>query len=417
VRFLAQDVPALGFKCYRIAKSTGQISSPTGEAPLAISNTLENTYYRLEFDPRSGAVKRLVDKQFNKELVDPSSPYRLNQYMYVSGGAGTQLVSLRKALPFAKLVVNTSGPGRVTSIRKTGFGQILTYQTSALHTPLIETEVILFDNEKKIEFINRLHKDPVSDKEGVYFVFPLAINGPSFSYEIQNGWVDPARDSLQGACREWFAVQHWVKVSGSDYAVGMVPVDTPLVTFGDIDRGTWPERFEPKNSTVFSWVMNNYSEVGARRVQMGDYRFRYVLTSGPFLSPELMARFGRAAMTPLELDQVTENDKVGNPNEPLPADPVSFLELDNDHVVVENWKVSADGKGTVIRLLEVGGRRERVHLTFPRITLIQAWLENAVEEPREELSVAQHSVDIDVRPHEIVTLKIVGPSSETPGGQ
>lgn len=410
VRFLARDVPSLGYRCYQVVTDRQHAPAPPGETALPASNTVENSYYRIEVDPAAGAVKSLYDKQLNRELVDPSSPYRFNQYLYVSGGDGeTQLVYLRKSLPFAKLTVRGSSGGRVTRVRKTSYGEILTYETSGPHAHLIESDVVLFDNQKKIEFINRLHKEPSNDKEAVYFAFPVAASQPDFSYEIQNGWVDPARDLLKGANVAWFTVQHWVKVASSGLSVGLVPIDSPLVTLGDINRGTWPEQFEPKSATIFSYALNNYWHTNFRRVQSGDFTFRYILTSGRDLLPGDLARIGRSAMTPLELGQLVGNDKFGDPERPLSTAPTSFLELDSPSVVVENWKVAEDGNGTLVRLLEVEGIPTRAHLTFPLFTLERVWRANAAEENQEELKVSGHSVEVNLKPHQILTLRIVAP--------
>jgi len=198
-----------------------------------------------------------------------------------------------------------------------------------------------------------------------------------------------------------------VKVAGSDFAIGFVPLDAPLVTLGDIFRGIWPEKFAPRSSTVFSYVINNYWDGNFRRVQGGDFTFRYALTSGRDLTPDSLARFGRAAMTPLELGQLTYTDKLGNPVRPLSAAPTTFLEIDSPNVVVENWKAAEDGQGTIVRLLEVGGVSGTARLTFPLFNLEHAWLTNAVEEKVGELKVAGHSVAVPLKAHEIITLRVV----------
>ncbi|MGO9274155.1 MAG: polysaccharide lyase family protein [Terriglobia bacterium] len=408
VRFMARDVPSLGYRCYQVV--SGQEHAPPGETALPTSNVMENEYYRIEVDPAAGAVKSAYDKQLSRELVDPSSPYRFNQYLYVSGGEGeTQLVYLRKSLPLANLAVSASSGGRVTRVRKTSYGQVLTYETSGPHTPSIESEIILFDREKKIEFINRLHKDPVDAKEAVYFAFPVAAAPPDFSYEIQNGWVDPARDLLQGANAAWFTVQHWVKVASPDLSVGLVPMDSPLVTLGDINRGTWPERFEPKSGTIFSYALNNYWHTNFRRVQSGDFVFRYLLTSGRELAPADLAKIGRSAMTPLELGHLAGNDKFGDPERPLTTAPASFLNVDAANVAVENWKVAEDGNGTVVRLLETGGVATVAHLTLPLFRIERVWVANAAEDNQEELKVNDRSVEVNLKPHGTVTLRILAP--------
>lgn len=410
VRFLARDVPSLGYRCYLEARRQEHGSTRPGEEALPASNVIENEYYRVEIDPEAGAVKSVYDKTLNRELVDTSSPYRFNQYLYVSGGDGaTQLVYLRKALPLANLTVSTSSGGRVTAVSKTSYGQVLTYETSGPHAPSIESEIILFDQEKKIEIINRLRKDPVNNKEAVYFAFPVAATPPDFSYEIQNGWVDPSRDLLKGANSAWFTVQHWVKVASPDLSVGLAPLDSPLVTLGDIVRGTWPEQFSPKSGTIFSYALNNYWHTNFRRVQSGDFVFRYMLTSGRELQPADLARFGRAALTPLELGLLAPNDKFGNPDAPLTTAPTSFLTVDAANVAVEDWKAAEDGNGTIVRLLETGGVPAAAHLSVPLFNIDRAWLANAAEENLEEIKVQDHSVEVNLKPHETLTLRLLAP--------
>lgn len=412
VRFLAKDVPAMGFKCY--SGQEGHESETGGEksakeTPQALPDTMENAFYRIQVDAGTGAVKSILDKQLNRELVDAGSPYRFNQYLYVEGGGkqDTQIVHMRQSLPIAQLTITPSSGGQITGWRTTPFGQILTLEAKDVNTPSVRTEIILFNDEKKIEFVNYVNKTAVREKEAVYFAFPVAAAKPAFTYEIQNGWVDPSRDMLKGAGLEWFSVGHWVKASAGDWEVAIVPLDTPLVTLGDINRGVWPQKFEPKSSTIFSYVYNNYWHTNYRAEQGGEAMFRYVMKSGPSLSPEELGRFGRAAMTPLEADQIIDNDKVGNPDRPLEPGALSFLQLDAPDVVVENWKTAEDGNGTILRLLETGGHESKARLSFPLFSVKRAWISNAVEEDQEEIPLAESSLEVSLKPHQIVTLRIV----------
>jgi alpha-mannosidase len=410
VRFVARDVPSLGYRCYAMVRVEGgqdPTASSAASNSLPLSNTIENAYYRVEFDPAAGAIRSIYDKQLGKELVNPSGPYRLNQYLCVSGGEGSQIVELGSSLPLAKLTVTTSDPGRVVAVRKTSYGEILTYQTSGRDAPSIRTDVILFDHQKKVEFVDHLQKTPEMHKEAVYFAFPFALSHPDFSYEIQNGWVDPSRNILRGGSLEWFTVQHWVRVQGPEFSAAVIPVDAPLVSLGDINRGLWPTVFNPKSATIFSYAMNNYWHTNYYRVQGGTYTFRYFLTSADQLSPTSLARLGREAMTPLEHRQLIPNDKYDNPPRPLSPAPTSFLELNSPDVLVEDWKRAEDGNGTIVRLIEVGGQSVTANLTFPLFNVRQAWETNAVEEKQANLPVDGHSVEIQMKPHQIATLRVI----------
>lgn len=411
VRFLARDIPSMGFKCYSLETQRGAdaASSTSDQKQVETTdNAIENTYYRVEADAATGAVKSIFDKQLNRELVDSNSPYRFDQYLYVEGGSDdTQIVHMRKSLPQADLKITPSSGGRIVGVKTTPFAKILTLEAKGVHTPLIRTEILLYDGEKKIEFINQITKEPVRAKEGVYIAFPVAAPKPSFQYEIQNGWVNPAHDMLKGAGLEWFSVGHWVRTSAGNAEVAITPVDAPLVTLGDVNRGLWREEFTPKTSTIFSYVLNNYWHTNYRAEQGGEFTFHYLMTSGATLSPEGLARFGRAAMTPLETDEVIDQDKVGNPPSPLEPVSTSFLQVDGSGVVVENWKAADDGNGTVLRLLETSGTESKAVLRFPLFHLQHAWLVTAMEEDLSEIPVNNSSLEVTLKPHQITTVRIL----------
>ena len=101
VRFLAKDVPAMGFKCFALeTRHESGVGAPAQKiAAIAASDVAENEYYRVQVDAATGAVKSIFDKQLNRDLVDADSPYRFNEYLYVEGGGkpATQIVYMRKS--------------------------------------------------------------------------------------------------------------------------------------------------------------------------------------------------------------------------------------------------------------------------------------------------------------------------------
>ena len=227
IRFMAGDVPAVGYKAYALgaAQQTPSPSASTSDA------TLENQYYRVVLDAESGAVKSVFDKELNKELVNSSSPYRFDQYLYVTGAdkLPNRAVQYSSAAPLPELSIHGASGGRLVSVTHQPFGAVARLESQGVNTPKVETEIILFNGRKKIEFVNRVHKTEVYTKEAVYFAFPLAMAHPQFRYEIQNGVVDPSRDQLPGAGKEWFSVQHWVAADEGGASVALVPVDASLV--------------------------------------------------------------------------------------------------------------------------------------------------------------------------------------------
>lgn len=276
-------------------------------------------------------------------------------------------------------------------------------ETSSPQTPRIETEIILFEGQKKIEFINRLPKAPTCDEQ-VYFAFPFAMGRPEFRYEVQNGIVNPATDMLPGASLEWFIAQHWVAVEQDDVTAAIIPLDAPVVTFGDIIRGAWPRQFGQRKGTIFSYAMRN--DNGHCREE--DLSFRYMLTSGKKLQPAFLSRLGWEEMSPLETNEIIPNDKVGNPPRPLDSAQGSFLQVDQPNVVLVTWKRAEEGEGTILRFVEVGGHSSTVRVSSTLLKVQNAWLCNSVEEKQRPLEVSPQGFAFPVKPFEIVTVRLEG---------
>ena len=402
VRFLAERVPAIGYRVYRLAHRETAAAAPAATA----GNVIENAFYRVTVDAGRGGISSIFDKQIGRELVDPSSPYLPDQYLYVSGGEGSRLIHIAEHLPAARLTVTPSGGATALQVAVAPWGRSLTYRVSGPHAPEIDVEIRLFDGAKKIEIVNRVKKEPVSDNEAVYFAFPFAAANPRFEYEGQTGTVNPARDELAGGCREWYTAGRWARVSGGGASVAVVPLDAPLVTFGDIDRGLWPEKFEPRSAAIFSYALNNYWHTNFPRVQSGDFTFRYVLASASELDPAALGRLGREALTPLELGELTTNDKVGMRGS-LPEAPASFLGLSGDGVELETLKPAEDGNGYIARLVETGGRTVAAILSSRLLRIDRAWLCDAAERIRQEIAARPDAIEIAMPPHSIATVRLL----------
>jgi len=218
--------------------------------------------------------------------------------------------------------------------------------------------------------------------------------------------VDPSRDQLPGAGKEWFSVQHWVAAEQGGVTAALVPVDAPLVSFGDIVRGTWPLKFGTRPGTVFSYVMNNYYFTNYAAGQGGDFTFRYVFMSGKDLSPAYLSRLGREEMSPLEVDQITTQDKAINSARPLDSAQLSFLQVRQPDVVLETWKMAEDGQGTILRFLEVAGKESAVDVQTPLLEVKSAWMCDALERKQAPLSVSSHGFGFTVKPFQIVTVRL-----------
>ena len=404
--FVAQQVPAVGYKVYFVRPSTKAVGAPETSS----STTLESPYYRIELDPSSGAVRSIFDKQLQKDLVDQSSPYRFGQYLYVTGGdkEPNSILQYREVSPKPELQIHPAAQGRLVAIERTPYGWRAELECSAENTPQIKSEIRLFENAKKIDFVEDVTKKVVLAKEAVYFAFPFAMTHPQFQYEIQNGVVDPSRDMYPGAGHEWFSVQHWVSVQQDGVTGTVMPLDTPLLTLGDINRGAWPTQFGDRPGNIFAYAMNNYWHTNYRASQGGDFHFRFVVTSAPSTDPVALSRMGWEEETPLEVDEIQSQDQAIPLPRPLSGQQGSFLSVGDPDVVLDTWKPAEDGDGTILRLIDLGGSTRTVNLSTPLLAIDKAFQTDAVERNRKPLQVRSGAISIEIHPHEIVTIRLSG---------
>ena len=414
VRFVAQDVPALGYKVYRLRTATAPPSSPVS----AQSTALESPYYRVELDAASGAVRSIYDKDLRRELVDQGSDYRLGQYLYVTDANPANNQHMTWYRGKLDLQVHPAHDGKILSVSRTPYGMEAQMESTATSTPTIVTSIRLFEHEKKIEFVENIEKDKETAKEAVYFAFPFAVSHPQFRYEIQTASMDPAKDMYPGAGHEWFSVQHWVSVQADGVSASVLPLDVPLMTLGDIDRGQWLDTFGDRRAAIFSFVMNNYWEDNYVGSQGGKSQFRYVVTSAPSTNEGQLSRLGWEEATPLEFDEVTREDKaVKEPHLP-DSGQGSFAHIDDPNLLLETWKPAEDQNGTILRFLDLGGQTRSVSIRLPAFRLMSAWQTDAVERNQGQLPVQDgHEFSFTIHPHEIVTVRIATDGTETAGAR
>jgi hypothetical protein len=406
VEFRAKDVPPIGYKVYSLRESP----TPAPHPQSATSTTLETPFYRVELDPATGSIRGLYDKQLGHELANPASPWRLGQYLYVSGGdqEPNSILQYRAVSPKPVLHIHPAGHGRLISEERTPWGWRVRMESSADNTPAIRTEIRLFNDEKKIELVEDVDKTAEDKKEAVYFVFPFAMSHPQFQYEIQNGVVDPAKDMYPGAGREWFSVQHWVSVQQDGISATVMPLDASLVTLGDINRGAWPASFGQRPGNIFSYVMNNYWHTNYRAAQGGTFRFRYLITSAATTDAPSLSRLGWEEVTPLEHDRIRSQDKALDLAEPLPGSKFSFLSVNDPDVLVDTWKPAEDGHGTILRLIDLGGVTRTFFIETPLIGLSKVVRTDAVERDDAPIQTDNlHTFRVEIHPPQILTLRLL----------
>ena len=97
-----------------------------------------------------------------------------------------------------------------------------------------------------------------------------------------------------------------------------------------------------------------------------------------------------------------------NPKGCLPSGAGRFINLDGKGFSLLTLKRAENGDGYVLRLMETAGRASNVRIVSGLLAIRSAELLDNVENPIRKLNVRNSSGSIQLRPREIVTLRLAG---------
>ena len=385
----------------------------------------------------TGGISSIFDKELRKELVNKRSPYKLNQYIYDKGipkGRFKNFTDINKGgrLP------NLWGPrhhqrftSRCLEISAGQVGPIshsIIVRAQGEGCSRIEQEIILYNDLKRIDIVNRLNKKERLAKEGVYYAFPFSVKGGDFRCDLPNAVISPATDYLSGAGRDCPAIQHWVDVSNTDFGVTWATREAPLVEFCEINSGRWLKELKITNSTLFSYIMNNYWWTNYKASQGGELRFSYSITShsGRY-RPVPATQFGWAYSSPLtatlaaagkpifatmhtggDVVRMMKEFDAGNIGTRfLTKARHGFCEVDKSNAVILTIKRSENGRGHIIRLLEIAGRNTEVQLRLPDFKISKAYLTGPLEVNIKTLKSTGDSIKVPLPGSGLATVRVI----------
>ena len=419
--FVAAGLPALGYKTYQVVpcEEWPQFAQPapvpgaasltpapaTGAASLtgpASAEVVDNRFFTLELDRRTGAIVRLFDKELQRDLVDRAAPHGFAQMIVRSCESGEE----------------TTGHVRDVSAGEAGpVYTTLRLQGEAPGCPCWTQEITLYHALKRIDVHARVLRDSTPMLE-LYFAFPFLVQAPHFRFEATDAVIEPLRDQLPGSNTDYYAVQHWADVSGDEWGIVWTPVDAPMAEFGGLwpgyvsgaHHGVTPPGYghpflrpgELTKGHIYSLAMYSNFRTNFINVHPGEtlYRYSFSTHAGDW-------REGRAR----EFGWNVANPPVavwmkGPRQGPLPPS-TSFCQVDAPNVMLLTFKQAEDGDGYILRLIETEGKETQVMVTMPHLALVHAFETNLVEENQRLLACGPHTVETTVRPFGIATIRVI----------
>ncbi len=373
--FLAKDVPACGYKTFPVP--------PADKSTTPSGNSIENKYFKIEFDPAHGTIRSLIDHRTGRDWVDANAAQGLGQYLnerfsyqqtcnytrdYQQGRWGGTLhpgiykpgmpgdVPYRAAsLANGSLTITHNGNAKTAIMELPG--------DPANHLPATSLQITLHDGQPYVDLEITI-KDKAKDNwpEADWLCLPFKINNPQFRVGRNLGVMDPAKDILKGANRHLYAVGSGVTLTDADGSgIAICPLDHPLISLDTPGCWKFSLDFIPKKPVVYLNLYNNQWNTNYRYWYPGTWSSRVRLwTFGKdtsmdtaLITPALEAR--------LPLMAAIADGKGGT----LPTEQ-SGIATSRKGILVTAYGKDFDGNhGTLLRLWEQGGVSGELTVTLP----------------------------------------------------
>ena len=376
-KFLANDIPACGYKTFQLPKLASEDKVENSEIAV-----LENIFLKIEVDRKRGGIVSITDKKSCRELVGNNSKYAFGQYFYerfdreqnqsyhfgcshlntVYGSNGRccsgwniradlpETPSYQSAVPeFQSLKINTTAVGREVILKSAAAGIIQSDVTTTISLP---NDLPWF--EIKVQLDN---KKPDYWPESGSIYLPVNAQNPQFRIGRLGALVNPATDFARGSNRTYGYVNTGAMIAdNSGKGLAICPLDHGIMSFGDKGLCTIDPDYVPTNPLALVSIFNNLWTINFPYWIKGSFSSRVRIWATDNINDSSLVISATEARNPVIVGYADgESGK-------LPAEKVG-LELSRKGVLLSANFNSKEG--TVIRVWEQTGTSGPLTITLP----------------------------------------------------
>ncbi len=388
VRFLAEGVPSLGHKVFHVAPATAsQMQTPAArprtpfQRVVARAGLLENDFWRVRVDARSGCITSLFDKKFQREYLAPGSCGNLLQAFrdkpkdWDAWNIDADFENQKWDLMDAEEVKLTeSGPlrGVIRVARKFQNSRFVQHITLTAGIPRID-----------IRMEADWHEEHILIKAAT----TVAAKSDFATYEIPFGSIQRPTTRNTPAERAMFEVPalRWADISDAIGGISLLndskyghDAKGNVLRISLLRSPKWPDAQADMGHHEFTYSI--YPHAGTWR-EAGTVRRGYELNT-PLLAIATQAHTGA-----------------------LPPER-SFVGIEPGNVIITAMKKAEDDNGLIIRFYEFAGKETQVSLRLPP-GAVRAVETNLMEKEEKAVEIGSNGlIQIPTRAYEIKTVKV-----------
>ncbi|MBS3736585.1 alpha-mannosidase [Candidatus Bipolaricaulota bacterium] len=369
--FNATKLPSLGGKTFKIEPECSNYRNDI----TVTERDMENSKIKIVLS-KDGSISTLEDKKEEREVFDgPGNEliaYRDLPTEFDAWELEGDIYDVSNRLPAPqKTYVIESGPLRGILRQEREFG----------NSKLVQ-DIVIYSDSKRIDLETRVdwhEKDTLLKTH-----FPIAVSSREATFEIQYGHYNRPTHSNTSWDRARFEVPHqkWVDVSEYGFGAALLNDSKYGVNVDETNIGLsllrGPSSPDPEAD------MGSHDFIYSLLPHEGDFRDAGVIKQAYELNTEAVTTYG---------EPVTGFD--------------SLVTIEEDGVIVEAVKKSEENgeKALIIRIYEAWGRTVSTGVTFG-FGVDKILETNLVEDEKSKLELQNDTLQLELTPFEITTLKV-----------
>lgn len=351
---------------------------------------LENDSIRVEFNA-DGDISRIFDKQANREVLAPNAianQFQAFEDRPMSWDAWDIEIFYDDKMwlgePASSIEMVEHGELRQTiEIKRRILSSSYTQRISLNHnSPRLDFDTHMEWNERHVM---------------LKVAFPVDVLAPQATYEIQ--WGNVQRPTHRNTSWDWARFEtcahKWVDLSEGNYGVSLLneckyghDIHNNVIRITLLRSPTMPDPLADFGEHRFRYSLYPHTGSWNEETQREAY-----LLNDPIIV--YRSKVEKPALSP------SKGQMSGRPISSLQ----SLISTSSPNVIIETIKQAEDGDGIIVRLYESQRKRGPVQVRFG-CAVESAWRTNLLEENEFALSVESDSIRLNLKPYQIMTLRV-----------
>ncbi len=361
-------------------RQRSKVKSSRSQVPSA--KLLENGFILVEFNT-DGDITRIFDKQANREILAPHTI--ANQFQAFEDRPKNWDAWDIEIFYDDKMYLAEP----VSSITMVEYGELR--QTIEIKRRILNSSytqrISLNHNSPRLDFDT--HIDWKDRHILLKVAFPVEVLAPQATYEIQ--WGNVQRPTHRNTSWDWARFEtcahKWVDLSEGNYGVSLL---------NDCKYG------HDIRDNIMRITLLRSPTMPDPTADFGEHRFKYSLYPHEGSWNEETQREAYLLNDPIIVHKSKVERRM---SEQVVSSLNSLISMSQPNVIIETVKRAEDGNGIIVRLYESQRKRGQVQV-HAGFAVEAAWEANLLEENESALSVDNDSIQLNLRPYQIMTIRL-----------